>query len=101
MMRVMSDLSSASTYADITAAYDDNASYAEDGSVTKAKAFVTACRLLIRKSPSENAISSDRLRLDENLRQYRREMEDAQAYIAAYDTSGTGGVTYSSFEEFR
>ena len=32
-------------------AYDDNAPYEEDGSRTKALAFVTACRILRRRLP--------------------------------------------------
>ena len=33
----------------ITAAYRDNMAYAEDGSVTKAKAFVTACTAMLSR----------------------------------------------------
>lgn len=49
----MPSLTSASTLAQVEASYDDNASYAEDASVAKAKAFVTACRILLRRLPAE------------------------------------------------
>ena len=50
-VRGMATLSSNSTDAEVWAAYDDNASYEEDGSRTKALAFVTACRILRRRLP--------------------------------------------------
>ena len=50
----MSTLSSSSTRADVEAAYADDASYAEDASVPNARAFVTACRLLILKYSREH-----------------------------------------------
>jgi hypothetical protein len=43
----MATLDSTSTLSEILAAYADNASYAEDGSATKARSFITACRLLL------------------------------------------------------
>ena len=49
----MSALTSASTLTDVQNAYVDNASYAEDASIAKAKAFVTACRILLLKLPAE------------------------------------------------
>lgn len=48
----MSTLTSASTDAQVFASYDDNASYEEDGSRTKALAFRTACMILLRRRPS-------------------------------------------------
>jgi len=47
----MSSLTSASTLPEIKAAYADNASYVEDGSAVKARAFITACRLLLLRLP--------------------------------------------------
>jgi hypothetical protein len=49
----MGTLTAASTLAQVEASYDNNASYAEDNSPTKAKAFVTACRFLLRRLPAE------------------------------------------------
>lgn len=47
----MATLNSSSTDAEVWAAYDDNASYEEDGSRAKALAFLTACRILRRRLP--------------------------------------------------
>jgi hypothetical protein len=101
----MSSINSSSTLVEVENAYDDNASYAEDGSVAKAKAFITACRLLIRRLPAEASSRESHLRLSPDL--IRKEMEAAQAYVAANDTgtsgSGSSGpaVTVVSFENFR
>lgn len=46
-------IDSSSTLAEVQAAYDDNASYAEDGSATKCRAFLTAARILLRRVPAE------------------------------------------------
>jgi hypothetical protein len=83
----MSSLTSASTLAQIEAAYDDNASYAEDNSASKAKAFVTACRLLIRRYPKMSAGERSSLALSPDLIQ--KEMADAQEWLATHDTSDT------------
>ena len=98
----MSTLSSSSTTAEIQAAYDDNGSYEEDGSVTKCAAFITAVRLLIRRLVTEAAHGAERVRLDENLRQYRQELKHAQAWLAAQGgTDGAPRVRHRSLEEFR
>jgi hypothetical protein len=57
----MASLSSTSTIAEIEAAYADNAGYAEDNSPSKARAFITACRLLLLKRPTEAGSGTDRL----------------------------------------
>ena len=44
-------LSSASSLANVQNAYDDNACYAEVGSINQAHGFITACRLLLRRLP--------------------------------------------------
>ena len=45
----MSTLTGSSSDDDVREAYDDNASYDEDASVAKAKAFITAARILLRR----------------------------------------------------
>src|SRR4051812_46733326 len=99
----MSTLSSSSTLTQVEAAYDDNASYAEDGSVAKAKAFITACRMLIRRLPAEAGTRESHVRLNPDL--IRKEMDEARAWVAANDTSSSGSsgpqVTLGSFENFR
>ena len=49
----MSTLTSASTLAQVKAAYADNASYVEDNSVAKCRAFITACTILLLNLPAE------------------------------------------------
>lgn len=100
----MSALSSESTLAEIQAAYDDNASYEEDGSETKARAFITACRLLVRQTPKRTAhgggagaeLEIDTVRIAE-------ELKAAQRWLAAHAgvTSGGPGVRHLSFDGFR
>lgn len=53
----MASLTSSSTDAQVAAAYDDNASYEEDNSPTKAAAFLTACRILKRRVPQSMSSS--------------------------------------------
>ena len=100
----MSTLSSSSTLAQIEAAYADNASYAEDNSVAKARAFVTACRLLVLKYPKSTGTPQAQLRTAIDLIQ--GEKAAAEKWIEAHDTGGrstAGGpcVRRVSFENCR
>lgn len=97
----MSTLSSVSTLAEVQAAYDDNASWQEDGSVAKAKAFATACRMLLRRLATEQAVGQERVRLDENLRQLRAELSHVTDWIASNAPSTSPPVVGFSFEEMR
>jgi hypothetical protein len=101
-------LSSSSTLVEVQNAYDDNASYAEDGDVAKAKAFITACRILLRRMPGESGTREQHFKMNPELIQ--KEMEAAQQFVAANDTAnGTGGgassngpkVIHSDFRNFR
>jgi len=99
-------ITSSSTLAQVRAAYEDAAHYEEDGSATQARALITAANVLILRLSSEAAEGSERVRLDENLRQLRQAIEDARAYIASNpDTTGStgagAGVRHVSFENFR
>lgn len=85
---------------EIKDAYDDNASYDEDSSVAKAKIFVTACRLLLRKIPKRSVHGGrggEEIEIQPDLIQ--REMDIAKAYITANQDSGR--VKFSSFGSFR
>lgn len=99
----MSSLSSASTLTEIENSYLDNASYEEDASVTKAKAFVTACRMLLMKWPALVSQGGNQLQL--NAAGIKAQLERAQAYVAANGSSGTAGqsgsVKHPSFATFR
>jgi hypothetical protein len=100
----MSSLNSSSTIEQIKAAYADNASYSEDASVAKARAFVTACRLLLLKLPKSSGSAGGNVTLSPEL--IAKEMELAQAYVsdsgATTEQGGAGPrVTHADFRSFR
>ncbi len=95
----MSTLTSSSTDTQVWAAYDDNASYEEDGSRTKALAFLTACIFLIRRKPKRmfhNQRGSD---FDEVA--IRDEMDAARKWIALNPASTTAAVRFGDLIGFR
>jgi hypothetical protein len=91
-------LDSRSTIDDVRAAYADNASYGEDGSVAKARAFVTACRLLIQMQPAAASKGGDSLSLD--LRLLAEQMLEAQRFISHYNLTVAPPRCFS-IENFR
>jgi hypothetical protein len=96
----MSSLSSASTDQEVWDAYDDNASYAEDASVSKAKSFVTACRILLRRRPTNMTVDGSTVAFSAT--SIERELEDAQHWLAQNNTSVNGGsVRYLDFRGLR
>lgn len=96
----MSTLSSSSTWAQIKAAYDDNASYEEDASVSKARAFVTACRMILRRLATKAKNGDSEIEFDTRIVQ--DEMKQAQRYVAAVDpTLSQGSVVHTTFEDLR
>ena len=92
-----STLSSSSTYAEVWAAYDDNASYQEDASRSKAHAFITACRILARRLP----ISVDRDGQSVTRESLREEVAEAQAWLTANPASSGAGSTRVRFGDFQ
>lgn len=96
----MSTLSSSSTDAEVKAAYDDNASYAEDESTAKAAIFITACRMLLRRMPkqaSHGGVGGREIQQDMQL--IADEMRAAQRWSAARGPAGQ--VKRLSLENFR
>jgi hypothetical protein len=89
-----------SDYSDARDVYLANADYAEKGSANKAAAFVTACRKMIVLLPSEVQGGTSRTKADENLRQLREEMEQAQRWLASNGTNSVV-VVHPSFANFR
>ena len=95
-----STLSSSSTYAEVWAAYDDNASYQEDASRTKALAFITACRLLRRRLPISAARDGQAITRES----LGEEVAKADAWLAANPGStgsGSTRVRFGDFQDFR
>lgn len=99
----MSSISATSSLADVEAAYDNNASYAEDNDPAKAKAFLTACRMLLRRYPRIIGSGQQHTQLNTDLIQ--SEIDTAQRWLEANDTAtpraGGPRVTRASFENFR
>jgi hypothetical protein len=96
----MATLTSASTLDEIKAAYDDNASYSEDGSLAKAKAFVTACRLLLRRTPRRVALggpASEEIEMEPKL--LEGQITEAKRWIANLPAGES--VSYADFQDFR
>jgi hypothetical protein len=88
-----------STDAEVWAAYDDNASYEEDGCRAKAPACVTACRIL-RRLP----LSAGRGPQTVTRESLEAEIVAAQQWLDAHPAttgSGSGRVRYVSMENFR
>lgn len=99
----MSTLSSASTYADGVDAYLDNAGYEEDGSAAKAKAFITACRFLLRfPKRAQSGTSKGGQEFETSPEALRAEITEAQEWLAANDQPSSGTrSTYADFQDFR
>lgn len=97
----MSSLTGSSTLAQVMAAYDDNSSYEEDNSIVKARAFITACRILIRRTPTVMQKASNELSY--NVQVLQQELRDAFAWLLARDPTAKIGpdVTTVDFRNFR
>ena len=102
----MSTLNSASTLVQIEASYADNASYAEDKSVTKCRAFITACALLLLKYPKRTG--TPQADLETSIELIQKEKQRAEAWLEAHDVdTGSGAstrgpfTTSASFVNFR
>jgi len=101
----VSTLSSASTIAEVQAAYDDNASYEEDASTAKCRAFVTACRFLLRRIP-KRAVHGGRgggEEIETDPTQIAAELAKAQRWLAAHagPSAGGAGAIYGDFRDMR
>lgn len=97
----MSTLNGSSTLAEVMASYDSNASYIEDNSLSKARAFITACSILLRRTPSNMEKASNTLSF--NIQAIKQERDDAVAWLQARDPDAQvgPGVTYADFRNFR
>jgi len=97
-------ITSASSTADIEAAYLDNSDYEAEGSVVKCQAFVQACRALLLRRPSEVKRNShdSAFAMTWSLDGIRAEMDAAKQWLA-FSAAGQagGGVTFPSFSESR
>lgn len=90
-------LSSASTDAQVWAAYDDSASYAEQNSAALCAAFITACRILLRRTPQQALKGNKSVTVD--LGQIQKEIVAAKQWLAASQSGGISVLTPT--QEFR
>lgn len=96
----MSTLSSSSSYQEIVDSYEDNASWFEDGSATKAAAFVTACKFLIRRIPKRQ--SSGEHDNEFSVAEVQAESKKAEDYIKTAGRSGSAkSVRYLNADSYR
>lgn len=100
----MSSLTSSSTRTQVLAAYADNASYEEDASIAKAKAFVTAVRLLLSPAMSvkRSAHGGRGEEVELDLEVLRQELQDARWWLStALAAQDNAGVVHADFTGFR
>lgn len=96
----MATLSSASTDQEVWDEYDTTASYEEDASVAYAKRFITACRILLRRSPTQITTGGQSAVFDSQA--IRQALDDARDWLASNNTSANGGsVRHLSFRDLR
>ena len=86
-----------SEFSDANAAYLANADYAEVGSATKARSFVTACTRLILLASTEVQKGDNRQRYDENLRQLNIRLTRAEQWLSTAQSA----VYHPDFTSFR
>jgi hypothetical protein len=98
-----STLTSASSNAEIEAAYVDNASYQEDADPVKARAFVTACRIILLIRPQRTA-RGNAVSLEYNLELIKEQLQEAQRWLAANPAAlgaGNPAIRHPDFTCFR
>ena len=94
----MASLSASSSLTEVKAAYDDNLDYDLVGSVEKAKNFIQAARMLLRRMAEEVAHGDD-------YRKIAAELDKAENWWRASDATAAaaaiGAVRHFSLEQFR
>lgn len=95
----MATLGASSTDIQVFASYDDNASYREDNSLAKAKAFETAINILLRRSKS--LIQEHGAQMQADLVRMENRLPQVIEFININDTVNSGPkVTHPDFTDF-
>lgn len=97
-------VTSASTNAEVRGAYDDNADYDVIASTTKAKLFIVAARVLLRRTLTQQGVGAHSM--SDDPAKIREELERAMAWWRANDDNASGArppsrVHHFSLENFR
>jgi len=88
-------------FAALRAAYDENASYLEDGSAAKARAFITACRRVLMHLPKRvNAGGGGGEEVEMEVRVLQDQIADAQAFLTQSNLA-SAPKRHISLENFR
>ena len=96
----MAAVTSSSTDQEVWDAYDNNASYEEDESASKAQAFITVCRVLLRRRPVQTSVDGTSASFDAPALQ--RALDDCRKWLALNNTSANGGsVRHLDFRNLR
>ena len=95
---------SASTWEEVVAAYDDNASYDVTGDVEMCKAFIVAARVLLRRLQTVSKNSTAQVEMDPA--QVKSQLDAAQNWWRANDTTApasqyAGGVRGLGVDAWR
>jgi hypothetical protein len=94
----MAALTGSSTDEAVWAQYDDNAAYDVDSSVTKAKLFIEACRVLLRRRPTSIGFGQRSTEFEA----VQQALDDARKWLALNNTSANGGsVRHLDFRNLR
>jgi hypothetical protein len=94
-----STLTGNSTDSQVWKAYDDNASYEEDGSRAKALAFMTACRILLRRTPTRSEQNGEVVEFDQV--RISGELDSARNWLVRNPARGTCRTRFASLSDFR
>ena len=98
------DLTSSSTWAQVTAAYENNADYDLSSSVTKCRDFIQACRFYLRRLPIE--IKNGNASVKEDPDAIKPLLRDAEAWLRVNDSTAAtripnASVKFADFGNFR
>lgn len=95
-------LTSASTYAEVTAAYEDNCSYDLHNSAAECRAFIQAARILLRRMVDEGQHGDERYR--DSYLKIKGELEKAEGWWQANDSTAAavgGSVVHADLSTLR
>lgn len=94
-------LDSSSTYTEVVAQFDDNGTFEIDDSVSKARLFIEACIILLRRRPTKEQRETINLAYDNGA--IERMKNEALDFLRTHpDNASKGlGTTYADLSEGR